>query len=279
MTTDLTLKELPPEEVELAKKQRVVDRLAERLVDAEEEIADLQAELERFEARYTMEVGRLYAQQDEIDAQIAEEELKLVPDDEEIKKKVEELRRLAEESAARTKAAEEKADEKWEPTAETRKAYHELARSIHPDLVLDAGEKERRHSLMAELNLAYSSGDQDRLRKLADDLRVSPEAVTGGTVGDRLVRAIRQIAQINKRLAEIGQEKSEAVASELYILHKKAADESAAGRDMLRQMAERARTHILKSQRRLENLKNVNLSQENYVKEKFGVDISDFRPG
>ena len=85
MTTDLTLRELPPEEVELAKKRRVVDRLAERLADAEEEIADLHAELERFEARYTMEVGRLYAEQDEIDAQIAEEELKLVPDDEEIK--------------------------------------------------------------------------------------------------------------------------------------------------------------------------------------------------
>ncbi|MBK9766911.1 MAG: hypothetical protein IPP63_07775 [Chloracidobacterium sp.] len=33
-----------------------------------------------------MQVGRLYAEQDEVDALIAEEELKLVPDDEEIKK-------------------------------------------------------------------------------------------------------------------------------------------------------------------------------------------------
>lgn len=277
MTTELTLRELPPEEIELAKKRRVVDRLAERLADAEEEIADLHAELERFEARYTMEVGRLYAQQDEIDAQIAEEELKLVPDDEEIKKKVEELRRLAEESAARARAAEEREAEGWEPTAEARKAYHELARSIHPDLVLDAAEKERRHSLMAELNRAYSSGDQERLKKLADDLRISPEAVTGGTVGDALVRAVRQIAQIRKRLIEIKEEKRLAVESELYTLHAKAAGESSAGRDMLKQMAGRARTHIAKSQRRLENLRNVTQSQEEYVKEKFGVDISDFR--
>jgi hypothetical protein len=271
------MNDLAPEELELRKKRRVVERLAERLADAEEDIADLRAELERFEARYTMDVGRLYAEQDEIDAQIAEEELKLVPDDEEIKKKVEELRRLADESAARAKAAEEKEAEKWEPTAEARKAYHELARSIHPDLVLDAGEKERRHSLMAELNRVYSSGDQEKLRRLANDLRVSPEAVTGGSVGDELVRAIRQISQIRKRLVEIEQEKRETTASELFVLHTKAADEAAAGRDMLKQMAERAKTHILKSQRRLENLRNVNLSQEEYVKERFGMDISDFR--
>jgi hypothetical protein len=42
-------------------------------------------------------------------------------------------------------------------------------------------------------------------------------------------------------------------------------------------MAERTRTHIKKSERRLENLRNVNTAQEKYVKEKFGMDISDFR--
>lgn len=269
--------DLAPEEIELAKKRRVVERLADKLADAEEDIADLHAELERFEARYTMDVGRLYAEQDEIDAQIAEEELKLVPDDEEIKRKVEELRRLAEESAARAKAAEEKEAEKWEPTPEARRAYHELARSIHPDLVLDVGEKERRHSLMAELNQAYSSGDQERLRKLAQDLRLSPEAVTGGSIGDQLVRAIRQISQIRKRLIEIEEETAKSTASELYVLHLKATAEAAAGRDLLKQMAERAKTHIAKTQRRLENLRNVNQSAEEYVKEKFGVDIADFR--
>lgn len=271
------MNELAPEDIELAKKLRVVERLAERLADAEEDITDLRAELERFEARYAMEVGRFYAEQDEIDALIAEEELKLVPDDEEIKKKVEELRRIAEQSAARAKAAEDKESEKWEPTAEARRAYHELARSIHPDLVLDAGEKEKRHSLMAELNNAYSSGDQEKLQRLSAELRVSPEAVTGGTIGDQLVRAIRQVSQIRKRLIDIESEKRETIGSELYILNKKAASETAVGRDMLKHMAERAKTHIAKTRRRLENLRNVNQSAEEYVKEKFGMDISDFR--
>ena len=80
---------LLPEEIELAKKLRVVERLTERLADSEEAMVDLRSEQESFEARYMMSVGRLYAEMDEIEAQIAEEEYKLVPDDFEIKKKAE----------------------------------------------------------------------------------------------------------------------------------------------------------------------------------------------
>ena len=271
------MSELLPEETELAKKKRVVDRLADRLASREEEMADLREELERFEARYTMEVGRLYAEQDEIDAQIAEEELKLVPDDEEIKKRVEELRRIAEESAARAAEAEKHAAEKWEPSAEARKAYHDLARIIHPDLALDPNDKERRHSLMAELNSAYSSGDQSKLKKLSEDLRLSPEAIIGGTIGDELVRAIRQIAQIRKRFFELKTEKADSESSELYELYQKVEAENSEGRDLLKHMAERAKTHIKKTQRRLENLKSVTSAQEEHVKKAFGMDIGEFR--
>lgn len=268
-----------PEEVELVKKRRILERLKDRLADREEEVIDLRGELERFEARYTIEVGRLYAEQDEIDAQIAEEELKLVPDDEEIKKKVEELRRLAEESAARAKAAAEKEAEFWEPTPEAKKAYHNIARVIHPDLALDSDEKERRHGLMTELNRAYSSGDQQMLDKLMSEYRVSPDMVTGTSVGDELVRCIRQIAQVHNRLKELTKEGKEHEASELFDLFRKCEAEFAEGRDLLKHMAERAKTHISKSQRRLENLRNVTAAQEEHVKKTYGMDITDFRDG
>jgi len=74
-----------PEEIELDKKRRVLERLKDKLAFREEAMTELRAELEQFEANYIMEVGRLYADLDEIEAQIAEEEVKLVPDDEEIK--------------------------------------------------------------------------------------------------------------------------------------------------------------------------------------------------
>ena len=270
------MNEMTPEEIELRKKQRVLERLKDRLADREEEMTDLRVQLDRFEARYKMEVGRLYADLDEIDAQIAEEEYKLVPDDEEIKKKAEELRRRAEESAANAENAEDGSG-KWTPTLEAKKAYHNLARIIHPDLALDSKEKEKRHGLMAKLNEAYSAGDQAQLNKLVEDYKNSPDIIKGDSVGDDLVRAIRQTAQIKARLNELKEEKSKAELSELFVLREKVEAEFAEGRDLLKHMAERTKTFIRKSERRLTNLKNVNEAAEEYVKERYGMDISTFR--
>lgn len=267
---------LAPEEIELNKKRKVLERLKDRLASSESEMADLRADLEQFEANYTMEVGRLYAELDEIEAQIAEEEVKLVPDDEEIKKRAEEMRRRAEESAADAEHWEN-CSAKRQPTVEAKKAYHNLARIIHPDLALDAVEKEKRHGLMARLNDAYSAGDQNLLNKLVEDFRDSPDLVSGDSIGDELVRAIRQIAQIKNRLRELREEKLKAELSELFTLREKVNAEMLEGRNMLKQMAERTKTLILKAERRLMNLKNLNLAQEDYVKERFGMDISAFR--
>ena len=215
---------------------------------------------------------------DEIEAQIAEEEAKLVPDDQEIRKKAEEMRRRAEESASTANDEDlENISFRLKPTAEAKKAYHDLARTIHPDLALDADEKERRHALMAKLNEAYSAGNQSMLDKLTAEMRVSPDQVIGDSVGDHLVRAIRQIWQIKNRFTGLAQEKRRTEESELFALYNKSLAETAHGRNMLKQMAERTKTHIKKSERRLINLRNVNKSAEEYVKEKFGMDISDFR--
>ena len=265
-----------PEEIEFSKKQRVLERLKETLATREEEMTELRAELEQFEAQYTMEVGRLYADLDEIEAQIAEEEVKLVPDDEEIKKRAEELRKRAEESAANAENAAN-CSFKWHPTSEAKKAYHNLAKIIHPDLALDAKEKEKRHDLMAKLNDAYSAGDQNRLNKLVEDFRDSPDLIMGDTIGDQLVRAIRQIYQVKNRLKELREERLKAELSELYILREKSQAEMLEGRNMIKQTAERTKTLVKKAERRLENLRNVNQAQEEYVKERFGMDISTFR--
>lgn len=268
---------LAPEEIELNKKRAVLERLKDRLADREEEMADLRSELEQFEAQYTMQVGRLYSDLDEIEAKIAEEEFKLVPDDEEIKKKVEELRRRAEESARRLEEAEAHCQDKWQPTAAAKKAYHNLARTIHPDLALDPTEKEKRHGLMAQLNEAYSAGDQSKLNALVENFRNSPDLVKGDSVGDELVRSIRQISQVKKRLNELVEEKYIAQQSELYTLREKMQAEAAEGRDMIKQMAARTAVQISKSTRRLENLKTVNQAAEEHVRDKYGMDISTFR--
>ncbi|HEY0051216.1 MAG TPA: J domain-containing protein [Pyrinomonadaceae bacterium] len=266
-----------PEEFELEKKRRKLERLKDRLADREEEMTQLRAELEQTEANYTMEVGRFYAELDEIEAQIAEEELKLVPDDEEIKKKVEELRRRAEESAADLAEANQNCHNKFNPTPEAKKAYHNLARLIHPDLAIDDEERTRRHGLMARLNDAYAEGDQNLLNKLVEEYRDSPDLVRGNSVGDELVRVIRQISQVAVRLRELKSEKLKAELSEAYAMREKVRAEQSEGRNYFRQMSERTKTHIMKARRRLENLKNLNVAQEDYIQEKYGMDISEFR--
>jgi hypothetical protein len=49
------------------------------------------------------------------------------------------------------------------------------------------------------------------------------------------------------------------------------------GRNLIKQMAQRTISLIKKAERRLANLKNLNDAQEDYVKERFGMDISAFR--
>jgi hypothetical protein len=268
-----------PEETELAKKNCLLDRLSDRLAVAEEEMAAFRARLEQFEARYTMDVARLYAEFDEVEAEIAEEEFKLVPDDEDIKRRAEELRRQAEESAARVAAGDEKRDFRFDPTPEAKEIYRSLARLIHPDLALDAADKEKRHGLMAELNQAYSAGDQKKLDRLTAEIHVSPDVISGDTIGDRWVRAVRHIAQVRSRLGQLKLERAESASTELYELMQRVEDEQRQGRDLLAQMAARTKVHTAKLRRRLTNLQSVNKAAAEHVKERYGMDISDFREG
>lgn len=266
-----------PEEIELNKKQKVLERLKDRLATNEEEMTEIRAELEQFEANYKMQVGRLYAELDEIDALIAEEEVKLAPDDEEIKRRAEEARERAAESAA--DAEEAIADNcafKWQPTTEAKKAYHNLAKMIHPDLALNAEERERRHALMAELNKAYAAGDQNLLNKLVDDFRDSPDLITGDSIGDQLVRSIRQIFQVKNRLKELRIERLTAELSELFILKTKIRAEQLEGRNLLDQMAERTKSHIRKAERRLINLRKVNEANDPNRDEYHEMNVSMF---
>lgn len=269
---------LSPEEAELKKKHSLLERLKDRLATREEEMADLRAELEQFEAQYTIEVGRLYAELDELEARIAEEELRIHPDDDEIRRKAEEARSRAEESAAQADAENwEGCTFRWQPTIEAKKAYHKLARLIHPDLALDSQERERRHELMAKLNEAYSAGDQKQLNELVEEYRDSPDLISGDSTGDELIRAIRQISQIKNRLRKLAEEKGLLELSELFVLREKVGAEMREGRNLLKQMAARTRTHIAKAERRLSSLQAASASVQ--TDERFGIDISAFRSG
>src|SRR5262249_7754005 len=99
----------------------------------------------------------------------------------------------------------------------------------------------------------------------------------GDSVGDELIRAIRQISQVKARLKELREEKIVVELSELFVLQKKVNAEMLEGRNLLKQMAERSRTHIKKANRRLANLRQANEAADVEPNERYGLNISSLR--
>lgn len=270
------MKELSPEEIELEKKRRVLERLENRLALAEEFMIGFREELKIFEARYTQEVARFYAELDALEAEIAEEEARLAPDDWEIQRKAEEARQRAEESACAMEEENWQAcSHKFNPSPKMKKAYYHLAKLIHPDLAVDETERSRRHELMAKLNDAYAAGNTQLMETLVEEHRDSPDLIKGETTGDQLIRAIRQIYQAKRRLEAIATERAELENSENNQLRLKVKAEMQAGRNLLSQIAERTKTHIKRAQRKLDVLKqNTAVLDAN---EHYGMNVSMFR--
>ena len=71
MSVDLGLRPKPEEE-ELARKKQELQDLESKLIELELQLAGLRGELGAFERLYLKRVGTLYAELDEIEAQIAE---------------------------------------------------------------------------------------------------------------------------------------------------------------------------------------------------------------
>jgi hypothetical protein len=155
-----------------------------------------------------------------------------------------------------------------------KRAYYKLAKLIHPDLAVDREEQERRHQLMAKLNDAYAAGDAKLMDVLVEEHRDSPQLIKGDTIGDQLIRAIRQIYQVKHRLQALRTESIELEESENNQLRLKVEAEMQAGRNLLSQMAERTKTQIKRAERKLNHLRQVT---EIEADERFGLNVSMFR--
>jgi hypothetical protein len=116
MSTYLTRKQTP-EERELEGKRARLAALEAELVQRELELATLRAELATFELRYLRTVGVLYAELDEIEAQIAEAQACLNPTDPSAQEHAEQARAQAQESAQAAGVAVHKPDEQQPFTA------------------------------------------------------------------------------------------------------------------------------------------------------------------
>ncbi|MDA2937394.1 molecular chaperone DnaJ [Acidobacteria bacterium AH-259-A15] len=253
MSTEITQKQTP-EERELARKRSQLAALEARLAERELELATFKAELNVFESRYVRIVGIRYAELDDVEAQIAEAQARLNPDEKEAQKRSAQARARAEESAQASQFAEEASSKKrFRPSEKLKRLYREVAKAIHPDLATDEKERVRREKLMAEANRAYEEGDEARLEEILREWESSPEAVKGEGTGVELVRIVRKIAQVEQRMHDIEKEIVQLKQSELYQLKRKVEEAEEAGRDLLAEMAAKLDEQIADARRRLAN--------------------------
>lgn len=221
-----------PEEQELARLEAEQTELESQVSSAELALETDRVEIARFQHRYYQTVGRLYAQLDELDAQIANALVAESPDDIAAQGQAQ----AAQEQAR--KSAEEAGLIEAQPippviTPDLELAYRQAAKLMHPDRATTEPERLRRTVLMAQVNRAYEIGDQEAIEKLIVEFGQDPEAIAGADVASRIVKAIRRIAQLRRRSKEIEGETKALQQSEIFQLKQTVEETEAMGGDPL----------------------------------------------
>lgn len=246
-----------PEEREFARLEDEQAELEEQVIQAELAMETCKTETAQFQHRYYLAVGRLYAQLDDLDAQIAALQARLHPSDPVAQEHAQAAERQARKSAAEAGLIESQAVPPQPLTLDIKQAYRRAARLMHPDRATNDAERQRRTDLMARVNRAYENGDQRTIEKLIEEYGHDPEAIPGDDIGSRIVKAIRRIAQLRRRLDEARHELEVLQQSELFQLRQSIEDGEILGDDPLSDLARQLGRELVERRARLEMLRHL----------------------
>ncbi len=246
-----------PEEQELNRLETEQTELEEQVTSAELTLETGKTEIAQFQHRYHQTVGRLYAQLDELDAQIARVQAGLSPDDAAAQAHAQAAEQQAKASAEEAGLIEAQPAPPPVITPEVKFAFRQAAKLMHPDRATTEPERLRRTELMAQVNLAYERGDQQAIEKLVKEYGQDPEAITGGDVASRIVKTIRRIAQLRRRMKEVEQEMDAMQQTEIYELKKTIEETEAMGGDPLGDLAKQLMQELSERKIQLENEQRV----------------------
>lgn len=248
---------LSPEERKLEHMRAELEALQTVLAKSELELTTLQVTLEDFERRYVRVVGATLARLDEVNARIADILALLNPQDTATARQATQARAQADASAESCcfgADVPEPPSQPVERSEDLKALYRQLAKTVHPDLTTDPTERARRTQWMAEVNAAYRDCDENRLRTLMNEWQHSPESVAGDGIGAQLIRLIRQIAQVESRIAAVAVELEQLRSTGLYTLYAKAIAAQQNGGDLLAMLAAEVEVQITQQRARLDEL-------------------------
>jgi hypothetical protein len=226
-----------PEEQELLRLETEQAELEEQVASAELALETSKTETTQFQHRYHETVGRLYAQLDELEAQLAKAQAERFPNDATAQAYAHAAERQAKSSAEEVGLIEAQPAPPPVITAELKLAYRQAAKLMHPDRATTDEERERRNKLMAQVNIAYERGDLKAIEKLINEFGQDPEAILGEDVASRLVKSIRRIAQLRRRIGEVQQAIETMQQTELFQLKQTTEHAEAKGGDPLGDLA------------------------------------------
>lgn len=247
-----------PEEAELTFKEELLKKKKDSLTELELTLSTLNGDLRSFEIEYYTKVGTKYASIDNLQATLDKILLSKTPASKIFQKKAQESQAKADKSYSNQEEFSNKQKDnpkKFEPTPELKSLYRELAKLLHPDLVLDIDEKAKRHKLMQEINEAYQTNDIEKLIQIYEKEKNNPDNIKGEDIGSSLVRVIRKISQIESRISQIENELKETCKSDLYKLFTTIQNEKLKGIDLLDQMRKDLDSQIQFIQDQIKNLK------------------------
>jgi hypothetical protein len=244
----------------LANQQRLLGELTEILATREAEFASIGIAFARFRLSYLARFAPLYADLDRLEAEIArlvaERTPPGAPEAGAAKARAEAAEARAHESESAAEGAEEDPGIPCEPSAEIRALYRKVAKAVHPDLAGDDEDRGRRTRLMAAASQAYADGDEAALRRILDGEAARPDAIKGDDIGARLVRVLRQIAQVRARLADLVALRAALEADPMWQLFDAVRAASERGEDLLERTDHDLRRRIDSARAQLAALRN-----------------------
>jgi len=253
---------LSPEEEELQAKQAALDALLNRLAKKELDLETLHAEINTFFLAYNAGVLPKVAEARELRARIAHAIYILDPRDDtqtesqEARDAAKQSERDHREHSGTSEPNEQAQTESFKPSPELRSIYLDLVKKAHPDLGKNDEDRRRRNDFMVRVNQAYQDGEASALQALADEWVLGGDPAEGESIGDRLVRLIRQISDVRNRLVTVDYEIENVKNSDDYLLVDQAGQARLEGRDLVSEHVTRTEEHIAELNAQIADIKD-----------------------
>lgn len=223
-----------PEEKEYARYLNEIGIRKQIVSEKRTDIEALKAALGRCEIEYNARVGLLYLELDQITLTIEEYEHRIWWLQEHPETPLEHVERAVDAKFSERREEmrdEEETSRKYEAeferqrpelganeAGEAKRLYRELAKRFHPDLARTEEERERRATIMQQVNAAFQERDLEGLRHLAQSSEYEDPSFERKSIGEKLVWAIREVARLDGLIHALNVELITMKGSSIYTL-------------------------------------------------------------